>query len=585
MSEAESEKRQESQSDLLLKLVMKRYDLIAGDNGRRYAVELDGPNVALPLRGAGGLREALAAQYVTRHGRVPSSQALTEVLTAVEGFAARGAAAAVHLRAARHGGNIVIDLGTPDGQCVIVSPGHWRLADRSPVLFRRTRLTAVLPQPVKDDGGLEALAELFNIGQDGWRLLVGWLLAALIPDMPHPILALMGEQGTAKSTAARLLVDLIDPSPAPLRTVPRDIKQWAITANASWAVALDNVSTVPAWLSDTLCKAVTGDGIVDRALYTDDDVSVLAFRRVVAMTTIDAGALRGDLAERLLPVQLERIPDEQRRTDAEITGAYEDLRPAALGNLLTILSAVLVALPVVHLEAMPRMADFARVLAALDEVTGWNTTSTYAGTADEVAEAVIESDPFADAIRKLTEAGDWTGTAAELHERITPERAPKGWPSSARAASGALRRCAPALRRAGVEIMFHPRSATRGKARLITITDPQADSERKQPSSPSSLSSTTADQQERDDGCDDDSSCDDGRPSSTVRPSSQPSSPNRAADQQEHKTDDGDDGDDGRMRLESVSGLGPCTRCGRTHHRYGPGGHALCTDCRQREAS
>jgi hypothetical protein len=163
--------------------------------------------------------------------------------------------------------------------------------------------------PVRDGDGLGRLRSLLNAEEREFRLIVGWLVAALIPDMPHPIMALRGEQGSAKSSTAQMLANLIDPSPAPLRSVPRDIKQWAVTASASWAVALDNVSAVPGWLSDTLCKAVTGDGYVDRVLYSDDDVTVLAFRRVILMTSIDPGALAGDLAERLLVIELKPISD------------------------------------------------------------------------------------------------------------------------------------------------------------------------------------------------------------------------------------------------------------------------------------
>ena len=131
----------------------------------------------------------------------------------------------------------------------------------------------------------------------------------LIPDIPHPILALIGEQGTAKTTAARLVVSLVDPSPAPLRTAAQArCARGRRGGSASWIVALDNVSSIPAWFSDTLCKAVTGDGIVERALYTDDDINVITFRRCIALTTIDAGRLAGDLAERLLTVELARIP-------------------------------------------------------------------------------------------------------------------------------------------------------------------------------------------------------------------------------------------------------------------------------------
>src|SRR6185437_761663 len=144
---------------------------------------------------------------------------------------------------------------------------------------------------------------------------------------------LTGEQGTAKSTTGRMMVMLVDPSPAPLRGGPKDARTWTVQAAASWTVMLDNLSTIQPWFSDTLCKAVTGDGIVERALYTDDDVSVLNFRRVIGMTTIDAGALRGDLAERLLLVELEPIRPDQRRTDDEVKAAYEQARPAILGAL------------------------------------------------------------------------------------------------------------------------------------------------------------------------------------------------------------------------------------------------------------
>jgi hypothetical protein len=105
-----------------------------------------------------------------------------------------------------------------------------------------------------------------------------------------------------------MLVTLIDPSPAPLRAAPKDVQAWTVQAAASWTVMLDNVSSIPAWFSDTLCKAVTGEASVDRALYTNDDVNVLQLQRVIGMTTIDAGAMSGDLAERLLIVELDPIP-------------------------------------------------------------------------------------------------------------------------------------------------------------------------------------------------------------------------------------------------------------------------------------
>jgi hypothetical protein len=272
------------------------------------------------------------------------------------------------------------------------------------MLFRRSALTAPLPDPVRG-GSLDPLAELLHVDQAGFRLVVAWLVAAVLPDIPHPILALVGEQGTAKSTAARLVVSLVDPSPAPLRTPPREMRSWAASASASWIVALDNVSSIPDWLSDTLCKAVTGDGIVERALHTDDDINILTFRRCIALTSIDAGRLAGDLAERLLTVELARIPTGSRRPDAEIAARYAQAQPGVLGALLDLTAQVLAALPGVRLAALPRMADFARVLDALDRTQGWTTLADYGEAAAEANRAVLESSPVAQAIIALVGRG------------------------------------------------------------------------------------------------------------------------------------------------------------------------------------
>jgi hypothetical protein len=73
------------------------------------------------------------------------------------------------------------------------------------------------------------------------------------------------------------------------------LEAWAVAASGLLVVALDNLDVVPAWLSDALCRAVTGEAVVRRALYTDSGLSVIAFRRLVILTAIDAGAMRGDL--------------------------------------------------------------------------------------------------------------------------------------------------------------------------------------------------------------------------------------------------------------------------------------------------
>jgi len=144
----------------------------------------------------------------------------------------------------------------------------------------------------------------------------------------------------------------------------------------------------------------------------------------------------------------------------------------------------------VQLAELPRMADFARVLAAIDGVLGWDSLAAYSRVADEVTESVVESDPFAEAVRSVALTG-WRGTSTKLLAKVTPEgqRLPKGWPASARAVSGTLRRLVPALRATGVEVTFE--LVGHSRARTILLGPLEGHGER--PSAPSAPSADLRD--------------------------------------------------------------------------------------------
>jgi hypothetical protein len=346
--------------------------------------------------------------------------------------------------------------------------------DHAPILFRRTELTSPLPAP--DTGGrIEDLRRIVNVTEADLPLFVGWLLAVLF-DIPRPILFLTGEQGTGKSTAAKNTAQLVDPSPAPLRAGPRDIEGWIVAAAGSQVVALDNVSTIAEWLSDALCRASTGEGLVKRALYTDSALSVIAIRRAVILTSIDAGALKGDLGDRLVPVELERITDNRRRTEEELAAEFAQLQPRLLGALCQLAADVLEVLPAVSVARLPRMADFGRILAALEHVTGWHSLDDYRTACQQVAADVVAGGPLASALIEFTVARmTWTGTATELLDMLNPYR-PDGarWPKTARTLSGALTRLAPALRTQGVRLT-RERSIDHASKRYLTLSADAAD--------------------------------------------------------------------------------------------------------------
>jgi hypothetical protein len=465
--DAEPEERK-SQATLLVELAQSRYTFGQTPTGEPFALPIDGPQVPRMLRAKrGSLRTELSKDFAVEHKKVPGSSALTDAMLALEGMANETDPVELHLRVARHRGGIVIDLGDASGRVVLVKPGAWTVLDDPPegVLFRRTALTAPLPEPERG-GTLEELRQVVNVTDETWTLLVGAIITAMTPGIPHTIVLFTGEQGSGKSTGCSQVVTLLDPSPAPLRSTPKDLDDWVVAAAGSWMVALDNLSNVPPWLSDAMCRASTGEGLVKRALWSDDDLAVLQFRRCVLLTTIDAGSLRGDLVDRLLPIELETIGKGQRREDHQLAELFEAMRPRALAGALDLLAEVLAALPTVKVDKLPRMADFARILAAIDQVRGWKSLELYLSLAESMATDLVDADPVAAAIRSLAivMVPSWEGTAAELLRELPmhrpdatdrdgePKPLPKGWPADPTRLSGRLKKAAGPLRQVGIDV-------------------------------------------------------------------------------------------------------------------------------------
>jgi hypothetical protein len=461
---------QPSQAELLVRLALERYRIGCDENGEAFAVEHDGPNVALMFNGSRhALRAVLARDFRRRHNVTPNAAALADAVTVLEGEAQESDRERVFPRVGEHNRDVVLDLGRKDGSVVVVNSTGWRVEGRSPVPFRRSALTSELPEPQRG-GSADELRDLVNVSDETWPLVLGWIVAAFLPSTPHPILMLGGLHGTGKSTAARMLVGLLDPSPAALRSPPSDDRQWAVAANASWAMVIDNVSSIPPWWSDALCKVVTGDGYTLRKLYTDAELTVLAFRRVVALTSIDPGALRGDLGDRLLLIDLEAIRESRRRTEKELEARFCALRPRMLGAILDIVVGVLRELPNVKLDAMPRLADFACVLSAMDSVLRTHSLNAYLGQRERIASDVVESDPVGlGLVNLMATTSEWSGTPTELLRAIDPPKPVRGWPQSARAFSARLKRLTPALRAIGIEVATGTRKPGGNRERQIAL--------------------------------------------------------------------------------------------------------------------
>lgn len=286
------------------------------------------------------------------------------------------------------------------------------------------------------------------------------------------MLVFAGEQGSCKSVSARATRNLIDPNTAALRSLPRDERDLMIAATNGWVIAFDNVSSLPGWLSDAVCRLATGGGFGTRENYTDRDEVLFEAQRPVIMGGIEDFVTRGDLRDRAIVLTLEPPSDETRLEEDELWPAFERTRPRILGALLDSLSVALREREGTRLSTKPRMADFVRWAVAAAPALGFPAEAfldAYSDNRRAGHEAMLEDSLIAGPIVAVAKRpGAWEGTAADLLREMEKDmseeaRKRRGWPKNARALSGAIRRLAPSLRASGVQLE-HP------KRRLIRLT-------------------------------------------------------------------------------------------------------------------
>jgi len=322
------------------------------------------------------------------------------------------------LRVGRHDGAVYIDLGSDDWRIIQVTATGWQIIPYSECPIRFYRPDCQLPLPIPKRGGsLENLWRLLNFKEADRPLVLGWLLSCLVPDGAKPILALSGEKGSGKSSAATLLKRLTDPTKVSKSGVVGDARQIASAAAGRWVLSFDNLSYLSTEQQDLLCCVSTGAGFSHRTLYTDLEETFLEYRRPQILTGVDLVPTRSDLLDRSLIVRLERIPEETRLPEAELEALTVELIPGIYGSLLDLLVTALRNLPTTNPAKLPRMADFAKLCIAAGIPDFLNA---YAVNIQEGCQAAVEANPIAAGILSMLESvgGNWQGTATELVKKL-----------------------------------------------------------------------------------------------------------------------------------------------------------------------
>ncbi len=262
---------------------------------------------------------------------------------------------------------------------------------------------------------------------------------------------------------------LLDPSVTP---VLGEIEMSNLTAifQRHAVPCLENVSKFSRRQADMFCRAVTGEGMEKRKLYTNDEQVLYAFRRQIIINGIETPTTRTDFLDRCVVINCTRM--ETFTTLQELDQRFEAARPRLLGSLLDLLVTTLGILEKTPSTSEFRMADFARFGRAVAMATGNPSNefdNAYRLNIQQRNHDVLEDNPMIRVLRmfaaKHLDPNRWTGTTETLLNELkclaqinSDVQATKDLPKSPGWLSTRLGELAPALAAEGIYLTKLPRT-------------------------------------------------------------------------------------------------------------------------------
>ncbi len=259
---------------------------------------------------------------------------------------------------------IEYDLNNKAQTSVKVTKDGWHVSEKKAKFISPSEsLAQVKPVPTNKNP-LNLLKKYINIQGKSFILYVVWLIHCFCSGM-HIALVLMAEAGSGKTFTTECTRKIIDPSGVGIMHFPDKKDDLCVLLSQAFFVCFDNTTALSKEFSDVLCGAITGTAVVKRALYTNNNLSVLRLNNTIMLNGIDVTPSESDLADRMLVLPMKRIAQDVRNTDKELTENFNQDLPEILGSIFNTLSRAMNEIENVDRTNKPRMATSYVNMAAI----------------------------------------------------------------------------------------------------------------------------------------------------------------------------------------------------------------------------
>lgn len=329
-----------------------------------------------------------------------------------------------------------------------------QLTDREQVMYD--------PTPASELPHL--LEQVTTLKKDNLLILATYIcLCCMGKFFPMPFLAVIGNQGTSKSTLTRQVQDIVHPQNVNLYTLNDKKDDLAIALSSRLLTCFDNMSGVKAEIADLLCSAVTGGAYVKRELYTTAQERIIPYKSLIIVNGLDVVSRRTDLMERCVLLELDPITPEKRKTAKEVETTFQSLLPKIMGAIFDAIQKVLV-MEDLELKNLRRMADYelwsCKFAVAMEACTEEEFQKILSDNAQKVVDTVSFGNPTVFAIVEFMRGKSVHVESVEafyckcvdiLREKATPHEV-KMFPKGSAAFSRAIGGLEPNLKTYGITI-------------------------------------------------------------------------------------------------------------------------------------
>lgn len=341
--------------------LIQALELFRDQQNQPCAVLKNDPKLDVFYIGTKPFKQLLEGLFYDEYGKLPKKGILSDGVRLCELLSSREMTKrTVWKRFAHFNGEICIDTCDGRGSVIVVTGDGYsiRQACETGVYFSRNENSCPLPTPIPG-GDYLPMFDAMNLKHKHDLILVAtWPIVAAIQGIPKPPLMLYGPAGSTKSTMALMLKNLIAPDAQEGLKIKNNDAEMAQIIDKHDMPFFDNVTSVPQTIADLFCMAVTGGNFIKRKLFTDSDEVVFNLQKPMITTSLDIWTNAADLLDRCLFVEIAPVCKASRRDRTSILTEYNDKQGLYLDGFLNVLAKTLQYYKGIHLEHLPRMADY-----------------------------------------------------------------------------------------------------------------------------------------------------------------------------------------------------------------------------------